>query len=74
MVSEAGAFMVGGGLVLYIIFSRAGQAICYAVRIAVDHCLPEVKLVRGSRKSQTARGYGSCGDKRLSRNVMERGT
>ena len=45
----------------------------YAVRIAVNRCLPEARLVRGSRQSQTARGYGSCGDKRISRNVMERG-
>ena len=29
---------------LHIIFKR-GQAICYAVRIAVDRCLPETRLV-----------------------------
>ena len=57
---------------LHIIFKR-GQAIGHAVRIAVDCCFPEARLFRGSRKSQTARGYGSCGDERMSGNAIERG-
>ena len=55
-----------------VIFKR-GQGIRYIVRIAVDSCLPEARLIRGSRQSQMARGYGSCGDKRMSGNAMERG-
>ena len=46
---------------MYIIFPTAGQAIRYAVRIASDRCLAEARLIRGNRKRQTARGYGSCG-------------
>ena len=54
---------------LNIIFRR-GQAIHYAVRIAVDCCLTEARLIRG--RSQTARGYGSWGDKRLSRTAWSK--
>ena len=71
MVSESRAFLVGGGVVHH--FPKEGQDILYTVRIAVDRCLPEARLDRRSRQSQTSRGYGSCGYKRLSRNAMERG-
>ena len=43
MVSEAGAFWYAKDL--YIIFPREGQAIRYAVRIGLDHCLPDTRLV-----------------------------
>ena len=43
MVFEAGAFLVGGGLEHH--FSREGQAIRYAVRIAVDSHIPKARLV-----------------------------
>ena len=55
---------------LNIVFKR-GQAIRYTVRIAVDRCLPKTRLIRGSRRRQTTRGYGSCGDERISGNVVE---
>ena len=64
MVSEAGAFVVDGEEV---------HSIRYAVGITVDRCLPEARLVRGSHQSHTIRGYVSCGDKPMSRNIMERG-
>ena len=44
-------------------FPREVQAIRYAVRIVVDCCLPEGRMIRGSRKRQPARSSGSCGDK-----------
>ena len=53
---------------LNIIFNK-GQAIHYAERIAVGCCLPEARLIR--ERCQTARGYESWGDERMSRNVME---
>ena len=46
-------------------FPREVEAIRYAVRVAGDRKFPEPRLVPGSRKRQTARGYGSCGDERM---------
>ena len=56
---------------LNISFPREGQAIRYAVRIAVDRYFPETRLVQGSRQRLTVRGSGNCGDKRMSRNAVE---
>ena len=53
-------------------FQIEGQAIRYAVHVAVDRKIPKVRLIPGSRRSQTAQGYESCGDKRMKRNTMER--
>ena len=67
MISKAGAFSVGGGLVHH--FPREAQAICYALRITVDRDFPETRL----GQEETARSYGSCGVEHVSRNAMERG-
>ena len=66
MVSKVAAFLVHGGLEHQF---QENPAIRYAVRIAVDRCLSKAGLIRGSRKSQTARGYGSCGDELVSGNA-----
>ena len=54
-------------------FMREVQAIRYTERIAVDRCFSAARLFWICRQSLMARGYASCGDKRMSGNVMERG-
>ena len=71
MVPEAEAFLVIRGLVHH--FPNRDQEIRYAVRIAVDRCFLKASLIRGSCKNQTAHGYGSYGDERMSGNAIERG-
>ena len=70
MVSEAGTISVGGRLGNH--FPREVQVIRYTVRIiTVDRYFPEVRLIRGSRKNQTARSCGSSEEERMSGNAME---
>ena len=71
MVSEAGAFLVGSRLVHHFPKRRPSDSLRRTY--CGCRCLPETRLVRGSSQSFTARSYGSCGDKRTSRNAVERG-
>ena len=72
MVPEIGAFFWQKDDLEYH-FPREVQAIRYTERTAVDRRLSAVRLFRGSRKSQMARGYESYGSKRKSGNALERG-
>ena len=70
MVAEVVSFLVHEGV--NIIFKR-GQAVRYAVRIAVDRCFPRSQADTEIRQSPTARRYVSCGDTRITGNAIERG-